>query len=115
MLPEMFCSAKDCACNPPTEVFSASKIPIPLLHVRFSRAEAHAPPKVVETIASVVPNGKITSDQTLRQTTGVRGPALNCRAGQELPADRQSFRANWLPIPPHGGTGTTDIRLPLAG
>src|SRR3954447_259016 len=28
MLPEMFCSANDCACRPPTEVLSASKIPI---------------------------------------------------------------------------------------
>src|SRR3954452_19564316 len=28
MLPEMFCSAKDCACRPPTEVLSASKIPM---------------------------------------------------------------------------------------
>src|ERR1700759_1260621 len=30
MLPEMFCSAKDCAFRPPTEVFNASKIPITL-------------------------------------------------------------------------------------
>ena len=28
MLPEMFCSANDCACKPPTEVLSASKIPM---------------------------------------------------------------------------------------
>jgi hypothetical protein len=28
IFPEMFCSAKDCACRPPTEVLSASKIPI---------------------------------------------------------------------------------------
>src|SRR5215471_7394137 len=32
MLPEMFCSANDCACSPVTAVVSASKIPIPLLH-----------------------------------------------------------------------------------
>src|ERR1700680_2225076 len=28
MLPEIFCSAKDCDCKPPTAVLSASKIPI---------------------------------------------------------------------------------------
>src|SRR5947207_4377111 len=32
MLPEMFCRAKDCACNPVTAVVRASKIPIPSLH-----------------------------------------------------------------------------------
>jgi hypothetical protein len=31
MLPEMFCSANDCACRPATALFNASKIPMSCL------------------------------------------------------------------------------------
>src|SRR5262245_44405829 len=37
MLPEMFWSANDCACRPETDVFRASKIPIPVLQLRSGR------------------------------------------------------------------------------
>src|SRR5262245_47383238 len=37
MLPEIFCSAKDCACRPVTAVVNASKTPIPILHPRPCR------------------------------------------------------------------------------
>src|SRR5579871_5361206 len=37
MLPEMFCSANDCACRPPTAVVRASKRPMAGLQLAFRR------------------------------------------------------------------------------
>src|SRR5262249_5153036 len=39
MFPEMFCSAKDCACSPGTAVVSASKIPITKSPIGWRRAD----------------------------------------------------------------------------
>jgi hypothetical protein len=56
MLPEIFCRAKNCACKPPTAVFSASKIPITIVS---TIDPTHLRPQSRETVASAVPDKKV--------------------------------------------------------
>src|SRR5258707_8629540 len=80
IFPEMFCSAKDCACRPPTEVLSASKIPITSSANSFSGTDRGT--AVIERdIAGDVPRGKMQSVQRHDAKAPAARPGHICRTG----------------------------------
>src|SRR5882724_1143868 len=88
MLPEMFWSAKDCACKPATEVFSASKIPItssPNSIPAANRTENHGRNRRRESQA-LCQNRKCIYFNDLNRNAPVQGPGHNCRAGNNCRA-----------------------------
>src|SRR5262249_14129085 len=91
MLPEMFCSAKDCACNPPTEVFSASKIPITLSPTLIRRPSQSAAIRgqLSQALCQV---GKSRQIRRLNENAPVEGPGHNCRAGNSCRARSARLR-----------------------
>src|SRR5262252_565813 len=94
MLPEMFCSAKDCACRPPTEVFSASKIPITLSPQSIAR---QGWPQSRETVASVVPKCKRETNQSLERKYAGQMTGAHLPGGQLLPGTHSVFERSLHP------------------
>src|SRR5215470_7218596 len=74
MLPEIFCSAKDCACRPVTAVVNASKTPIPILHAegRLSRRTSHGSDRSRRFVASPVPQRMRRDFNELCERPGAR-------------------------------------------
>src|SRR5262249_36988179 len=105
MLPEMFCSANDCACRPETDVFRASKIPIPFLQLRSGRP---ADPKKCGRNRGRMSQGlcqkqKIRHISYLTKRPRSEDQGLICRDGQQLPGVDQDAEAsdglNTIPKP----------------
>src|SRR5215475_12802218 len=96
MLPEMFWSANDCACRPETDVFRASKIPIPFLQLRSGRpADPGKRGRNRGTMSQgLCQNRKLSHIKYLRKRPRSEDQGLNCRAGQQLPGVGQDADAS---------------------
>src|SRR5580704_8497027 len=110
MLPEMFCSANDCACRPDTAVVNASKIPMtlplqldPQRHELGPRrmAQRRAPPSNPRAMTFIVRYQSFMGVARLRPGAGyadlsadIAGSerSASCNGSTTVPCDRQVRR-----------------------
>src|ERR1700731_1716825 len=86
MLPEMFCSANDCACRPDTAVVNASKIPMTLPLQLDPQRHALGPRRMAQRRAS--PSNPRAIELIMIFQCVMRGDAIVPGAGYaDLPAD----------------------------
>src|SRR5579862_2574813 len=93
MLPEIFCSANDCACRPATAVVNASKIPMTDLQLKLRARRAPRGPSANSVPAvpeQAVCHGLYAAISTTYDNKPVELPARICRLRAEIAGLKQA-------------------------